>query len=626
MSNDTTRDLDPWSLIGKGLLKYIKWGARDWRFGGHYFLPVPYVDRLLRELHREHRNNFCLMTLRWSAPANEKSTVRAFALPLPLIAPKPDHLGSTVARLPSPDNTAKPKTLEELCTNGGWWTPELVVARCAAAAWVNLRMLLGPGELEVDFLQAESGDRIESAHLKGWIEAIKWVQEKDHHDTLWAYLLQVGCPRYLNLADQPVRSGIPHTAGDSPPYLLGIDIGGTSIKWCLYTGKDQPTVTEVRSGKLFTERGTKYRDGADFCTYVCGHIRMNLEKLDINLEGLCVGVTWPGPVRGEPGREYVAGTSGILAKFEKLSSTIKDNSPDGIHSLKIREGFVSQFGDYVRLINDGDGHVNAARAQAGKLRGSWKGKRLMVVVAGTGTALGLVEDDRITPFLNEIGKMIINLVEPFLDYQKGGNFPAGVANQLFSEKTNPRIAEDLFNSSVSNREVSWLYELYKSNEKQFNTDDWMNEVFDTLPAHLTWMKDNRLKELIRQVREEQLGEYLSRMKELLERASWLTADLIAMCADILKADAVYLSGGPVTVIGETLQQNAQEHLKKFYGFETENPDGSHAIKGLSFLRCEAGETSAAMGAACAARETFFSASSSRDGDNSIREIDPVFLA
>jgi hypothetical protein len=337
-----------------------------------------------------------------------------------------------------------------------------------------------------------------------------------------------------------------------------------------------------------------------------------------------VGVTWPGPVRGEPGREYVAGTSGILAKFEKLSSTIKDNSPDDIHGLKIREGFVSQFGDYVRLINDGDGHVNAARARL--LGESWTGKRLMVVVAGTGTALGLVEHDKITPFLNEIGKMIINLVEPFLDYQKGGNFPAGVANQLFSEKTNPRIAKDLFNSPMSNREVSWLYELSKSNEKQFNTNEWEKEVFDNLPAHLTWMKDDcKCRELLKQVREQQLSGYLSSMSNLLERASWLTADLIAMCADILKADAVYLSGGPVTVIGEKLGQEAKEHLKTFYGFETESPDGSHAIKGLKFLRCEAGETNAAEGAARAAWETFFSPSSSSGGDDSIREIDPVFL-
>lgn len=80
MNYDTSSDVGPWSRIERGLTRYRDF--RQWTFGGHAFLPVPYVDRLLRALHRDHPDDFCLMTLRWSAPVNDKFTVKAFVLPL----------------------------------------------------------------------------------------------------------------------------------------------------------------------------------------------------------------------------------------------------------------------------------------------------------------------------------------------------------------------------------------------------------------------------------------------------------------------------------------------------------------------------------------------------------------
>lgn len=651
MDNDTSSGLDPWLDIENGLNRY-KETRKDpfWKFGGHEFLPVPYVDQLLRVLHRERpekSDKFCLMMLRWSAPVNDKFTVRAFALPLPLIAPSIVDLEGAVQEGPS-----SPRK---------WWSAKLVVARYAAAAWVNLRMLLGPGRLEVEFMDKQLGKKIDSIYADSWIKAIEWVQQQDNHETLRAYLLQVGCHRYLHLAEQPIDSGIRDRTGLKPPtgvnpsplYLLGIDIGGTSIKWQLFTpsrpddkGVESLKLEEIPDlkGSLPTDKGTKYADGKAFCDYIFSHIHDKIQTYNkdqeekrssdlkkepcvgaaeapaqsIDVEKLCVGVTWPGPVRGEPGREYVAGTSAICGKIEKLSSTITDNSPEGIHRLRIRENFVALFGHYVRLINDGDGHVKAAQARLEKKAGTVK--RLMVVVAGTGTALGLIEYGAMTPFLNEIGKMIINLVEPFLKYQtKQGNFPAGVANQLFSQKTNPQIASDLLKLPMSNREVSWLWNLSQDIDYEMGStsiEEWEKETFANLPAQLTWLIENKeCKDRLRTVRKAQLLKDANKnAAELLERASWLAADLIAMCADILKADAVYLSGGPLTVIGEDLQKGAKKHLNEFYGFETDPSDEGHAMRNLTFLPFEAGETNAAEGAARAAWETFFSPSSAGDGD------------
>lgn len=622
MTIDTISNVDPWSRIKKGLTSYRNFRGGHWTFGGHQVLPVPYVDRLLRALHRDHPDHFCLMTLRWSAPVNDKFTVKAFVLPLPLKAPTKGELDSAVGKT----NSSEPD----------WWSARLVVARYAAAAWVNLRMLLGPGRLEVEFMNGQLGNKIDADLSKKWIKAVRWVQKADNHETLRAYLLQVGCHRYLDLADQPIDGGIRNQTGVTPTYLLGIDIGGTSIKWQLFkhhvnndSVEEWPFIKHA-NGSLPTDPGRKYKDGDDFCNEVYKKIASDLQKLDIKIDpkNLCVGVTWPGPVRGEPGREYVAGTSGICGKFEKLSSTITDNSPSGIHRLKIREGFVSRFECYVRLINDGDGHVNAAMSGLGK--DSAPVKRLMVVVAGTGTALGLIEHSEIAPFLNEIGKMIINLVEPFLSYQpRGGNFPAGVANQLFSEKTNPQLALDYFKSSMNNQEVSWLYKLWSPGPETgvgHDTRAWEDEVKNVLSSHLPWVtKEGTHINFFREIRENQLCQHKKEMDEFLNRASWLAADLIAMCADILKADGVYMSGGPLTVIGKELQTRAQTHLQEFYGFETKSPFGLHAIRSLTFLPIKAGQTNAAEGAARAAWKTFFSPSSARGGDGPVNEIDPLLF-
>lgn len=621
-------DFDPWPDIRKAIERYRNWEPRSWKFGGHDFLPVPYVNRVLRELHRERPEGFCLMVLKWSAEVPDSIAVRTFALPLPLHAPEEDSLKSALDLARESD--ASP--------DDGWWNERLVVARCAAAAWVNLRMLLGPGRLEIEFRNAKSGEQIDSPWKK-WIEAIKWVQQQDNHDTLRAFLLQVGCARYLDLADQGSHDAIPHRAAEKSPRVLGIDIGGTSIKWGLFG----PSVSggypwpPIRQGALRTQREFKFKDGQDFCQYVFSQIKPVLDEEGLNPKSLCVGITWPGPVRGKAGREYVAGPSGIMGNFERLSSTITANSPDAIHALKIREGFVGLFGDCVRLINDGDGHVIFARSLL-KASTVLSDKRLMVMVAGTGTALGLIEGGAIAPFLSEVGKTIINLVEPFLACQKdrGGNFPAGVANQLFSEKTNPRIAKDLVGSAVSNREVSWLYKRWNQEECPSEEAQCAEELFARLPEQLEWIgNDQQRKTILWQARRDYLDEKYLTVSDisgtctlgcLLERASWLAADLIAMCADVLKANAVYLSGGPITAIGAELSRRAKEHLKTLYGFDTDGPDAPHAINGLEFLADKPQASMAAMGAAKAAWEIFASPRSELGGDTSVREIDPVFLA
>lgn len=629
--NANTDSNDPWVGIKTGLQEFAKWTCRKWKFGDHAFLPFPYVDRLLRELHRENQEQFCLMTLRWS-PADDKLNVKAFALPLPKIAPEKDVLQSILYKGKEPNFTKKPAAKRD------WWDERLVIARYAAAAWLNLRMLLGPGALEVDFVDAISGTSID-ADAEQWIKAIQWVQKQDNHETLQGYLTQVGCRRYRDLADRPLRRVLKKEEAKGREYVLGIDIGGTNIKWSFFKiegdnskPKQQKLNETEYKGRLPTARKNKYSDGEDFTKYVDRGIRSAMtsswpkdaEKVMKSIR--CVGVTWPGPVHSsEPGQEYVAGTSGILGKFEKLSSTITDNSPDAIHHLSIREEFQKRFDAFVRLINDGDGHVKAALEFMDD--DSRLGRRLMVVVAGTGTALGFVKDDDMAPFLNEIGKMIINLAEPFLDFQNGGNFPAGIANQLFSEKTNPQIAKDLLDNgrALSNIEVSWLYKIRGPNrcddEKMAN--DWEEDVFANLPEKLKWLDADKYKKSLREIRKEELAEHLGAIDDLIDRASWLAADLLAMCADILEADAVYLSGGPVTVIGGDLRSKAAHHLKEFYGFETEEPNSSHVINGLTFVESVAKETDAARGAALAALKIF---SSEPEGeDASITEIDPVFL-
>lgn len=282
--------------------------------------------------------------------------------------------------------------------------------------------------------------------------------------------------------------------GHNKYFFLGIDIGGTFIKFQFY--EFSPTDKKFsRAGKFFrmltsqqdisknnlAENTVQEKSPAEqFARRIIDTIKMNikdetyLNNCIVENRVIALGISWPGPVRGN----RIAGTSGILKQFPPLRREIKDNKIEDIMRLDIvkalrnvwvkREvwenivdpGVKRKYKEpFVAIVNDGSAEGMGAVANLVLSEKAAPNGRLLVVKLGTGTAGAVFNDGRLSPSLTEWGKMLLDLAAypKLLDPElRPKDFPEGTANHYLSSKTMPRLAMSVADGLFDVKELDSL--------------------------------------------------------------------------------------------------------------------------------------------------------------------------
>ncbi len=581
-----------WDLI-KTCLDIYRNSNRCNRFGGQDYLPYPYVDLIMKKLAKLYPEFLIGMTLKWTSnrPGNNDL--------------------SQVSNIYLPVNT---QGLVNKLKNNNTWDFEsvyLILARYAAVACLNIRMLLGPGDFSLQFFHIHSKSRVNKTTCKNWKLAIELVEEVNHHKTLMTYLDQLSSEIHYMAHDSSVIDAM--KVDDN--CQLGIDIGAGTIKWVYKINGEL-----VDSDKIPTDPGDNhpYKSGQDFVERIFVSINKQLaEKKIVYQNPGVIGVAWPGPIGGND-RRYVAAASGIFKYFKNLSQMIPDNNIADIHNLRIQENFQKIFKCVnVHLMNDGFAH-QASIFKSASL--SVVNGRVLAIVAGTGTAMFVTDYDKsdqkspfkAVPWLTEAGKIIINLA---CEFSEKGNFPTGCCNAAFSGKTMPIVASDIVGNNdieVTNRDIRILEQNRSVDDDKLKVQDeeYINELKEKLNFGFEWAKtpsdeENKILEniinlKIKKIRRTDLKDNVD---EIFKSTGNLLSDILAMCSSFLSVQQFLISGGPLsdTEIRKRIESEAKEGLE-FYGFFIKK--GHHSIHPLNFIAPDKSALSPAEGALEAAVEYF----------------------
>lgn len=214
---------------------------------------------------------------------------------------------------------------------------------------------------------------------------------------------------------------------------LGIDIGGTSVKFELF-----------RKGEPFNGSGPRSLDTpanmdvSKFCREIllkCQDWLVNNSMHWTNLDG--IGISWPGAVR----KNRLAGASGVLRRLNEDGVEFRDNDPiNRLPTLPLASYFREQLQTLanetainldknlaVAIQNDGDAEAlgnHALRLVRGEVREGGK----IFIKLGTSVAGGrITKDGVVAEEVAEYAKVILNLKTP-----PDPNWPGGTARYYAS--------------------------------------------------------------------------------------------------------------------------------------------------------------------------------------------------
>ncbi len=367
-----------------------------------------------------------------------------------------------------------------------------LIARYVVAMVMFLEVMLGPRQVELDFLSNEVRKKWEP-----------WIRESLRllgHDGILRYLRQIHtAPCAVTTADQllPRRLGteLPGNYKLKPKsYVLGLDIGGTGVKCGLLK------VFEIPSKEAATKRlGVKLAGGDYQCEIPTGRLAQglvyrSLEDLMVEIvralhekewplsDVIGVGIGWPGAVRDG---STVAGASGILGNFVDFVDFPRiDVDARRLHELDLCANFWRAFQRVLNprnepgkepsrpvivALNDGDADIKATADQVTPDRVTpdrvtpdrvtpdqvtpepSQQHVSLVLKAGTGTACGVYIGGKQVPMLAEAGKLLVDLGAARIpghgpedgEMPDQESYPPGLMNLFCSKKTLPDIAAQL---------------------------------------------------------------------------------------------------------------------------------------------------------------------------------------
>ncbi|MFT5470048.1 MAG: hypothetical protein ACI8UO_005172 [Verrucomicrobiales bacterium] len=221
--------------------------------------------------------------------------------------------------------------------------------------------------------------------------------------------------------------------------FLGVDIGGTDIKLCLFdNGRPGPSLTAQAIGRAPTfPKGRQIPlELSEFVDHILDTIDGWLKRPGTTwrtLDG--IGVSWPGAVRG--GR--IAGGSGVLRKLKSDGASLTNADASAIHSLDlpaaIRAGLRRRSiatRDRLSVIVENDGNAEAYGNYCRRLlEGGVPGSGRIVLKLGTSLAGGRIDGDGvIADDVSEYGKPFMLLNAPRCDADN--TWPMGIAREYVS--------------------------------------------------------------------------------------------------------------------------------------------------------------------------------------------------
>jgi len=234
---------------------------------------------------------------------------------------------------------------------------------------------------------------------------------------------------------------------DKDSLSIGIDIGGTAIKFGLYEKFEKLDSLRLSTQKNHDKESVKYKSLADFAKKLKEGMSKLLHRQGKDWDQIkIIGVSWPGAIR----QSKIAATSGIFKHFESsvLSKLIRENTVDSIRKLEIVteiEQILPNRNISVALCNDGFAEALARVLETPAYRSRTWG----ILKLGTGTAGAVISDRHLRKGIIEFGKIINNVFcrnESFLkvDYNR---MPDGVVNEFISAHLLPRIFRELTGST-----------------------------------------------------------------------------------------------------------------------------------------------------------------------------------
>lgn len=202
--------------------------------------------------------------------------------------------------------------------------------------------------------------------------------------------------------------------------FLGIDIGGTDIKVCIFDKFQSIQSIRTPSKSFSTFASDKEIFLEDFCNRIISEITPYLkeQKLDWkDIDG--IGISWAGAVRNSK----IVGFSKVLGKIKIRGQTDKtvrqDSLPQDIQSIDIadtiKRGLLKQFPDVsdnlvITMENDGNAEAYGnycALEKGGTLKPGGK----VIIKLGTSLAGGHVNSfGAVSPHVTEFGKITLNFI------------------------------------------------------------------------------------------------------------------------------------------------------------------------------------------------------------------------
>jgi len=281
---------------------------------------------------------------------------------------------------------------------------------------------------------------------------------------------------------------------------IGIDIGGTSIKYRLCDSNGQPLESyKTSTRKNPTNKDEKYETIKKFAERLKKGLEALLKRYNkanninpITLKHVdVIGISWPGAIR----EQKIAGASGILGYFEEeiASNYIRKNAVEKIRKIDLisdLKGVLGKDGKNITIGICNDGYAEALGRIFLK-DSPYRNNKWAILKFGTGTAGSIITDGKINDGITEFGKLVINMYlkkhdeeqyqinishKLLTEKEPKQSTPKGLINNYSSQNLLPTIFGDILKSSfkISSFEVGTLANYFLG--ENINIDNVIKEL------------------------------------------------------------------------------------------------------------------------------------------------------
>jgi len=281
-------------------------------------------------------------------------------------------------------------------------------------------------------------------------------------------------------------------------FSIGIDIGGTSIKYRLCDRKyDSKETYKTSTRKDPTNKNEKYNNIKEFAERLNEGINALLKRYNkkndnhLKIDAIdVIGISWPGAIR----EQKIAGASGILGYFQEdvASNYIRKNAVEKIRKIDLisdLKGVLGKDGKNITIGICNDGYAEALGRIFLK-DSPYRNNKWAILKFGTGTAGSIITDGKINDGITEFGKLVINMYlkkhdeeqyqinishKLLTEKEPKQSTPKGLVNDYCSQKLLPNIFRDIMGLpetyNITSFEIGTLAEflLDQNNNKSIDT-------------------------------------------------------------------------------------------------------------------------------------------------------------